>query len=59
MEDAELSYVVAVPKSQQVNGPRIDHLIAQAPSEAWQRLSAGQGAKGERFYDWPAPACPP
>ena len=46
--------MVAVPKSQQVHGPRIDHLLAQAPPEAWQRLSAGPGAKGERFYDWAA-----
>lgn len=52
LEDAQLSYVVAVPKSQPVNGPRIDHVLAQAPPEAWQRLSAGPGAKGERFYDW-------
>jgi pimeloyl-ACP methyl ester carboxylesterase len=22
------------------------------PAEAWQRLSAGRGTKGERFYDW-------
>ncbi|MER6153923.1 IS701 family transposase, partial [Streptomyces hirsutus] len=58
LEDAQLSYVVAVPKSQQVNGPRIDHLIAQAPPEAWQRLSAGPGAKGERFYDWAAARLP-
>ncbi|MEV0982706.1 IS701 family transposase [Streptomyces sp. NPDC049915] len=58
LEDAQLSYVVAVPKSQQVHGPRIDHLIAQAPSEAWQRLSAGSGAKGERFYDWAAARLP-
>ncbi len=60
LEGARLSYVVAVPKSQQVHGPRIDHLIAQAPPEAWQRLSAGPGAKGERFYNWAAarlPAC--
>jgi SRSO17 transposase len=27
--------------------------IAQdLPAEAWQRLSAGLGTKGERFYDW-------
>lgn len=27
--------------------------IAQnLPEEAWQRLSAGTGTKGERFYDW-------
>src|SRR5215203_1916271 len=27
-------------------------LAAAVPEEAWQRLSAGAGAKGERFYDW-------
>lgn len=49
-EDAGLSHVVAVPTSQQVHGPRIDHLIAQAPPEAWQPLSCGDGAKKERRY---------
>ncbi|MFD8708081.1 IS701 family transposase [Kitasatospora sp. NPDC059648] len=58
LEDAQLSYAVAVPKSQQVHGPRIDHLIGQAPPEAWQRLSAGVGAKGERLYDWAAARLP-
>ncbi|MFD0278845.1 IS701 family transposase [Kitasatospora sp. NPDC127111] len=46
------------PKSQQVHGPRIDFLIAQAPPEAWQRLSAGSEAKGERLYDWAAARLP-
>jgi SRSO17 transposase len=27
-------------------------LAAAVSEEAWQRLSAGAGAKGERFYDW-------
>jgi SRSO17 transposase len=27
-------------------------LAAALPQEAWQPLSAGAGAKGERFYDW-------
>jgi SRSO17 transposase len=27
-------------------------LAATVPAEEWQRLSAGAGAKGERFYDW-------
>ncbi|MFJ1843565.1 IS701 family transposase [Streptomyces sp. NPDC088146] len=58
LEDHQLSYVVAVPKPQQVHGPRIDHLIGQAPPEAWQRLSAGSGTKGERFYDWAAARLP-
>jgi len=31
---------------------RADVLTASLPRRAWQRLSAGAGAKGERFYDW-------
>ncbi|GAA2593060.1 hypothetical protein GCM10009863_02600 [Streptomyces axinellae] len=58
LEDAGLPYVVAVPKSQQVHGPRIEHLIDQAPDEAWQRLSCGDGAKGPRLYDWAAARLP-
>ena len=27
-------------------------LVRALPKEAWQRLSAGAGAKGERVYDW-------
>lgn len=27
-------------------------LAAEVPSEAWTRLSAGDGAKGPRIYDW-------
>lgn len=27
-------------------------LAAEIPPEAWQRLSAGDGAKGPRWYDW-------
>ncbi|MFF7191878.1 transposase [Streptomyces sp. NPDC008222] len=34
LEDAELSHDVAVPRSQQVHGPRIGHLITQARPEA-------------------------
>src|SRR3954464_11657749 len=45
-------------------GPiRADVLAAALPRRAWQRLSAGPGAKGQRYYDWaclelPAPARP-
>ena len=28
------------------------HLAAAVPPEAWTRLSAGDGAKGPRWYDW-------
>jgi hypothetical protein len=31
---------------------RADELAARLPRKAWQRLSAGDGAKGHRYYDW-------
>jgi SRSO17 transposase len=31
---------------------RADQLTARLPRRAWQRLSAGPGAKGQRYYDW-------
>jgi SRSO17 transposase len=53
-----VGYVLAVAKSHRVTarpdqGPvRADRLAAALPTRAWNRISAGQGAKGERFYDW-------
>ena len=29
-----------------------DVLAARLPRRAWQRLSGGNGAKGQRYYDW-------
>ncbi|MFE3151403.1 MULTISPECIES: IS701 family transposase [unclassified Streptomyces] len=58
LEDAGPSYVVAVPKPQQVHGLRIEHLIGRAPDEAWQRFSCGNSAKGPRLYDWAAAHLP-
>jgi len=51
-----LGYVLAVAKSHRFTtgiGPRraID-LAVRLPKHAWQRLSAGTGAKGQRWYDW-------
>jgi SRSO17 transposase len=31
---------------------RADQLAARLPRRAWQQLSAGAGAKGQRWYDW-------
>lgn len=31
---------------------RVDVLTADLPTQAWQRLSAGAGSKGERYYSW-------
>jgi SRSO17 transposase len=51
-----LGYVLAVAKSHQFTtgiGPRrASDLAARLPQSCWQRLSAGTGAKGERWYDW-------
>jgi len=52
--------VVAVPRSQSVGpgtgygntGSRAGILAAAAPAKAWKRLSARDGAKGPRLYDW-------
>jgi SRSO17 transposase len=62
LEEAGLGYVVAVPKSQQIKSLagcwRIDQLIGDAPDDAWERLSCGDGAKGPRIYDWAAAQLP-
>ncbi|MEV4924813.1 IS701 family transposase [Streptomyces roseoverticillatus] len=62
VEEAGLGYVVAVPKSQQVKSLagcwRIDQLVGDAPDDAWERLSCGDGAKGPRVYDWAAAQLP-
>lgn len=55
LEQSGLGYVLAVPKSQfSVGCPRIDWLFDQAPEQAWERISCGNGAKGPRVYDWAA-----
>ncbi|MFC7264644.1 IS701 family transposase [Streptomyces lutosisoli] len=51
LEQSGAGYVLAVPKPQFTVGcPRIDGLFAQAPNEAWERISCGDGAKGPRVY---------
>ena len=56
LEKRQLGYVLAVAKSHPVatapGSLRADALAAKVPPRAWQRLSAGAGAKGQRWYDW-------
>src|SRR4051812_21832226 len=67
LEARRVGYVLAIAGNRRLPtaaGPiRADALAAALPARAWQRLSAGPGAKGQRYYDWaclqlPAPARP-
>ena len=51
-----LGYVLAIPKRHLITTgigarPAIE-LARRLPARAWQRMSAGPGAKGPRWYDW-------
>jgi SRSO17 transposase len=60
MEEHDLAYVLAVKATQPLwaaaeQGPAevaARQLVARLPARAWRRLSAGDGAKGPRVYDW-------
>jgi SRSO17 transposase len=60
MEEQDLAYVLAVKATQPLwaageQGPAevpARELLARLPAGAWRRLSAGDGAKGPRVYDW-------
>ena len=47
-----LGYVLAVTGGQRLGSTRVDGWAAGIPPEGWHRLSAGEGAKGPRLYDW-------
>jgi SRSO17 transposase len=60
LEEHDLAYVLAVKATQPLwahgeHGPAevsACQLVAGLPAGAWRRLSAGDGAKGPRVYDW-------
>jgi hypothetical protein len=56
LEHRGLGYAPAAAESHRVataaGQVRADALAARLPPRAWQRPSAGAGAKGHRFYDW-------
>jgi SRSO17 transposase len=56
LEERGTGYVLAVARSHEVTTKagklRADTLAKKVPERAWQKLSAGAGAKGHRFYDW-------
>lgn len=56
LEERDTGYVLAVACSYEAATRagkfRADTLAKKVPKRAWQKLSAGTGAKGHRFYDW-------
>jgi hypothetical protein len=56
LERRRIGYVLAVAASHRAaTAPvtcAVRQLAARLPRRAWQRYSAGQGAKGHRYYDW-------
>ena len=45
-------YVLAVTSRQRLGFKTVADWLEDVPADAWQRLSAGEGAKGPRLYDW-------
>jgi SRSO17 transposase len=56
LESRRVGYVLGIGCDRRIPtaaGPmRADQLTARLPRRSWQRLSAGPGAKGQRYYDW-------
>jgi SRSO17 transposase len=56
LEQRGCGYVLAVARTHEVRTHagkfRADTLARKLPKRAWQKLSAGAGAKGYRLYDW-------
>jgi SRSO17 transposase len=56
LEAQPQAYVLAVSGTEYVwlgaQQRRVNTLLASLPVEGWTRLSAGDGAKGPRWYDW-------
>jgi len=59
LEAREQPFVLAVPSTQRVGlTDKAAQVVAAWPEEAWERLSAGEGSQGPRWYDWAWMAMP-
>jgi SRSO17 transposase len=45
-------YVLAVTSAQRLGLKPVEDWLEDVPAKGWRRLSAGDGAKGPRLYDW-------
>ena len=60
LEEQEIPHVLAIKSNEKLwawteEGPRqvrADRLASQVAESTWARLSAGEGSKGPRMYDW-------
>jgi SRSO17 transposase len=54
LQDRRQPYVLAIKRSErlEVGGATAEQLLGRVPADRWLRLSAGDGAKGRRLYDW-------
>jgi SRSO17 transposase len=56
LERRRMGYVLAVAAAHRVTTGagicQVRQIAARLPRRAWQRYSAGEGAKGYRYYDW-------
>jgi len=57
IEARRRGYVLAVTSGQRLGGRRVDDWAAGVPAGDWHRLSAGEGTKGPRLYDWAYAPC--
>jgi SRSO17 transposase len=52
LEARQRGYVLAVTSGQRLGFIPVEDWLTKIPPGGWQRLSAGNGAKGPRLYDW-------
>jgi SRSO17 transposase len=52
LEARQRGYVLAVTSGQRLGFVPVEDWLAKIPPDGWRRLSAGDGAKGPRLYDW-------
>ena len=52
IEKSGCGYVLAVTSRQRLGFKTVADWLEDVPTSGWQRLSAGEGAKGPRLYDW-------
>jgi SRSO17 transposase len=52
IEKSGRGYVMAVTSAQRLGLKPVADWLEDIPAKAWRRLSAGNGAKGPRLYDW-------